>query len=502
MYTDIWKKNKTFFSICLAFAFLLFLFSFPFVSALPAVVINPTSVTTTSQLPAVVINYPSSISKNYSNYYSNSTDYWDNLDVPSDILGSEYWINWNSSGFIINWSNIISGGDNTSWNQSLANTLYSPIGAGNSSWNESYANTLYSPVLWAYNQTEATYDKWGLWWYNMTTPAIEWTQAQNYLTSYTETDPSWSGNYTAFNSSWSSTYNATYAAYNSTGLIKDWNASSFIKDWNSSGFITNWSGSFVEADPYSYNKSLNISGTNVTKTSGTNYLNKIYDWIIDQLYDLIHTDNLHKHDASNITNEVWVNTTGDNMTGNLNTTGNVTANYFIGNGSKLTGIDLYVNESGDTMTGNLNFTADKGIKTLVGARAYLSANQNAASGDWTLVNLDSESYDLGNDFNTATHRFVAPVSGYYYVSLGVKWDTTADGKAFGQILKKNGAFSPPYAYQLTYGTGSLYVYSTDILYLAANDYIELYAYQNSGSDKTLEGGELKTALTVFLLSVA
>ena len=39
-------------------------------------------------------------------------------------------------------------GDNSSWNESLANTLYAPIGSsgGNASWNESYANTLYADI--------------------------------------------------------------------------------------------------------------------------------------------------------------------------------------------------------------------------------------------------------------------------------------------------------------------------------------------------------------------
>jgi hypothetical protein len=52
--------------------------------------------------------------------------------------------------------------------------------------------------------------------YNQTTPAISWVQTQNYLTSYTETDPKWSPNYTAFNNSWSSTFNATYQNWNKT----------------------------------------------------------------------------------------------------------------------------------------------------------------------------------------------------------------------------------------------------------------------------------------------
>jgi len=60
--------------------------------------------------------------------------------------------------------------------------------------------------------------------------------------------------------------------------------------------------------------------------------------------------------------EGWLNglfckLTGCSMTGNLITTGNITADTYFGDGSQLTGIsggeDVYVNESGDTMTGDL-----------------------------------------------------------------------------------------------------------------------------------------------------
>ncbi len=67
----------------------------------------------------------------------NSSNYWDNLDTPADILGSQ----------IVNdlgWVTSASG--NSSFNQTLTDTLYAPIGSGNVSWNQSHANTLYAPL--------------------------------------------------------------------------------------------------------------------------------------------------------------------------------------------------------------------------------------------------------------------------------------------------------------------------------------------------------------------
>src|SRR3989339_533449 len=83
----------------------------------------------------------------------------------------------------------------------LNNTIDLRAGGDNSSWNESYADTQYSSI----------------------------------------TEPLWSSNFTSYNSSWSSTFNSTYDGYNSTGLIKNWNSTGYIKDWNLTGLIINWS---------------------------------------------------------------------------------------------------------------------------------------------------------------------------------------------------------------------------------------------------------------------
>ncbi|MBU0894039.1 MAG: hypothetical protein KKB88_01200 [Nanoarchaeota archaeon] len=152
-------------------------------------------------------------------------------------------INWNSSGYIINWN---STGLIKDWNGEIvsANT------------------TLYN-----------------------------WIISQNYLTSYSEVDPSWTGNFTLFNNSWSSTYNSTYnlwaynqttpaintilgfsyynysnpqtekdnlayngtLAYNVSSIIKDWNSTGLIQNWNASGWIKNWAIDIGLANTTLYN---------------------------------------------------------------------------------------------------------------------------------------------------------------------------------------------------------------------------------------------------------
>jgi len=180
-------------------------------------------------------------------------------DITS-VQGDNFYIyNGSNSGAVVlafnetklnNTIDLRAGGDNTSWNESYANTQYADIsvvdtqknasgnyvyndsttiyfnetklnntidlraGGDNSSWNESYANTQYASI----------------------------------------SEPLWSANFTAYNSSWSSTFNSTYDGYNSTELIKDWNSTGYIKNWNNTGLIINWSTSLTN-DNTSWNES-------------------------------------------------------------------------------------------------------------------------------------------------------------------------------------------------------------------------------------------------------
>lgn len=83
------------------------------------------------------------------------------------------------------------------------------LGSGdNASWNQSFANTLYANIQWNYNQSSPFYTWLStfLYNYNQTIPAITdinnrfWNRTQSY--NKTEID--------SFNTSWSTTYNSTY----------------------------------------------------------------------------------------------------------------------------------------------------------------------------------------------------------------------------------------------------------------------------------------------------
>ena len=110
----------------------------------------------------------------------NSSDFWDNLGVPTDISNSEFWYNHTTETFNLynvsfDQSNYVQ--DNSSWNESYADNLYSGIewdynqttatfNLYNSTWDQSNSYLLYAGIEWDYNQTLATFNLYNTSWDN------------------------------------------------------------------------------------------------------------------------------------------------------------------------------------------------------------------------------------------------------------------------------------------------------------------------------------------------
>ena len=226
------------------------------------------------------LNVNSSIYSNYSNY-ANSSDYWDNLDTPYDILESIYW----------------------------------------------------------YNHTLSVWNLWGKWFYNQTIPSI---------------------------------------AYTDLRLLEYWNISDiesryynkiYIDDVNSSLTILANSKAFPGECPEGFI-------VNATTTTGVTCVNKTEGVIVIET-DPIWTANstlvrykLEMIDASNISNEYWVNETGDTMTGNLiinnanlNVIGitNITDVLYTGNNILSSGQYIFANYGGSNETRLGEIDGDGGL---------------------------------------------------------------------------------------------------------------------------------------------
>ena len=180
-------------------------------------------------------------------------------------------------------------------------------------------------------------------------------------------------------------------------------------------------------------------------------------------------------DGGNLTN---ITAIGDGYSGDtghphnqdLNTSSNVqfndvTAHYFIGDGTQLT----------------FNF---------VGARAYKSTLQSIPSGSYIKILFQTENYDSGNNYdNIIGMRYTIPENGYYTIGYSINIESMPDGSKISAYIHVNGnpigGFNEETISTATSTSGN--ICSTDIFYLYQYQYVEIYAYQNSGSNKNIIG---------------
>lgn len=226
--------------------------------------------------------------------------------------------------------------------------------------------------------------------------------------------------------------------------------------------------------------------------------------------------------------------------------------------------------SGATMSGTIAY-GDNAPNIGVKARAYLSANQlNLTNNTWLKVQLDTETYDVGSDFDISTlvsgtadgdtlnhlidsgadfvtdgvtvgdrvknttdttygyvtavaatdltlngdtfpdgnenyeiknAKFVVPVTGYYLVSANAIFTSTVADKRYAiQVWVNRSAKAGALAHASVNQVASANF--SDVIYLTASQYVELFAQSVAGVDTVdLEGLTYSTWMSIHLISV-
>lgn len=158
-------------------------------------------------------------------------------------------------------------------------------------------------------------------------------------------------------------------------------------------------------------------------------------------------------------------------------------------------IDFKVNVSGVVKA--FFVEGSSGILTLAGqssTRYYLSASQSISAGGPRKILLDTKSWDVQNEF--ASNKFTAKEAGKYIICGKSRIGLLDDGEYFDVYIYINGALS---VFQKVYSPGAnLYpvLGVVDEFDLAVNDYVELYARHDHGSNLNLLGGSDVTSLAV------
>ena len=100
----------------------------------------------------------------------------------------------------------------------------------------------------------------------------------------------------------------------------------------------------------------------------------------------------------------------------------------------------------------------------------------------------SGTYDTLVEFNTATFRFVALNSGFYFIKATIRFPSTTNNYLKGIGLAKNSVFV---AKSSNYGSSVRNIDVCDCLSLVSGDYVELHAYHDHTSSVSTVNASLQ-----------
>ena len=112
-----------------------------------------------------------------------------------------------------------------------------------------------------------------------------------------------------------------------------------------------------------------------------------------------------------------------------------------------------------------------------------NANQSISGSTWTKISFQTEEFDTNSNFDNATnYRFTPTIAGYYQVT-GCAW---MGGQPQQRVtVWKNGTYYRTGHVTANGGGYNNSSFVSCLVYLnGSTDYIELYAWQNSGLSKT------------------
>ena len=121
--------------------------------------------------------------------------------------------------------------------------------------------------------------------------------------------------------------------------------------------------------------------------------------------------------------------------------------------------------------------------------AYANSGTNVPNVTWTKILYDTELFDTNNNF--ASSRFTPTVAGYYQINGNGRFSNAVAGSTLYFGIYKNGV-----QYTLV-GSGAAStpraIQAATLMYMnGTTDYVEFWAYQNSGGTEATDTGSQYT----------
>jgi hypothetical protein len=133
---------------------------------------------------------------------------------------------------------------------------------------------------------------------------------------------------------------------------------------------------------------------------------------------------------------------------------------------------------------------------------YNSAWSSIANATYTKLAFNTELFDTANAFDSTTnYRFQPTVAGYYQINATITASTSATGGLYIAIYKTNSFYTQGNVLPLNASTGINGVVN-QIIYLNGTDYLEIYAYQNSGTSLNVGSNGMNQIFSGALLRAA
>lgn len=124
---------------------------------------------------------------------------------------------------------------------------------------------------------------------------------------------------------------------------------------------------------------------------------------------------------------------------------------------------------------------------LIAMRVFRSTNQGINNSSNDKVQFSDKSFDTHNAFDIAgsTFRFTAPVAGIYDVEACIGFDPSANGQRLVYIFKNGSIYAQGSEGSLI--TAIINPQAGSLVSLVVGDYIEVFAFQDSGGTQNLRG---------------
>jgi len=132
-----------------------------------------------------------------------------------------------------------------------------------------------------------------------------------------------------------------------------------------------------------------------------------------------------------------------------------------------------------------NFVSGVGGTNTPAFQAHMDGGLTIANTTWTKLPMDAEVFDTDGTYDhSSNYRFTPGVAGKYWVWGKFRYDDNADITDAQMGFYKNGSLISK---TTEFSTHPTTIKLGQTVTLSASDYLEIYAYQNSGGNSTING---------------